>query len=61
MYRTLGLNFPINYKLFKITKTYKEMTGKRVMLTIQEKLCIIEQTAENENIKQIFPRFSSKI
>ena len=31
------------------------MTGKRVMLTLQEKLWLIEQRAENENIKQILP------
>ena len=31
------------------------MTGKRVMLTLQEKLWIIEQRAENENIKQVLP------
>ena len=28
------------------------MTGKRVCLTIQEKMWIIKQKADNENIKQ---------
>ena len=32
-------------------KNLQKMTGKRVCLTIQEKMWIIKQNADNENIK----------